>query len=41
VNHVLAASRKVPYLPADWSGWLVLIIIGLVLLALLRRRMRL
>jgi hypothetical protein len=35
----LAAARQVPKIPSDWPGWLVLIAIGLLLLAALRKWM--
>jgi hypothetical protein len=31
VNGYLASAPKPPHIPADWPGWLVLIVIGLLL----------
>lgn len=36
----LAAAGKVPKIPADWPGWLVLIGFGLLLAAGIRKWMR-
>lgn len=39
MNPLLAAGHQVPKIPSDWPGWLVLIALGLIVLAALRKWM--